>query len=156
MRRYNLASICHWVKLDTISHDNCRRSKVTLTNCERQTVMKEILLEEKRRLWNELREELFPAQDGLNAQYDIPMDVGDKGMIDLLADTGLAVTDILREKLTRMEEAERKLKEGSYGICEDCGEEIGEERLRVQPYAIRCVPCQEKVEGPSYPPGAKI
>jgi DnaK suppressor protein len=129
---------------------------VAKRNSERFSAMKEILLEEKRKLWNELRMELFPVQDKLNSQFDNPQDIGDQGMLDLLADTGLAVSDILRDKLSRMDAAERKLEEGSYGICEDCGVEIAEERLRVQPYAIRCVPCQEKSEGPSYPPGSKI
>jgi DnaK suppressor protein len=118
--------------------------------------MKEILLEEKRKLWGDLRMEIFREQEKLNTQFEIPQDTGDMGMIDLLADTGLAVSGILREKLSRMDVAERKLEEGSYGICEDCGEEIAVERLSVQPFAICCVKCQEKREGPSYPPGAKL
>jgi len=118
--------------------------------------MKEILLEEKRRLWNELRSDLFSDQDVLHTQFDIPQDVGDMSIMDVLGDTGLAVTDIHREKLSRMDAAERKLAEGSYGICDDCGEEIDVERLRVHPYAICCVKCQEKREGPSYPPGTKL
>jgi DnaK suppressor protein len=123
---------------------------------ERKSRIKQILLDEKRRLWNELRSDLFSGQDKLHTQFDIPQDVGDMSIIDVLADTGLAVTNIMREKLSRMDAAERKLAEGSYGICDDCGEEIDEERLHVQPYAICCVKCQEKREGPSYPPGAKM
>ncbi len=126
------------------------------THKERQTLMKEILLDEKRRLWADLRMEIFREQERLNTQFDIPQDTGDMGLIDLLADTGLAVSDILRQKLSRMDAAERKLEEGSYGICEDCGEEIAVGRLRVEPFAICCVKCQEKREGPSYPPGSKL
>ena len=126
------------------------------TNRERKLRLKEILLNEKRKLWNELRSDLFSGQNRLHTQFDIPQDVGDMSIIDLLADTGLAVTEINRQKLSRMDEAERKLADGSYGTCEDCGEEIDEERLKVQPYAICCVKCQERREGPSYPPGAKM
>ena len=32
---------------------------------------------------------------------------------------------------------------GMTGLCEDCGSEIGYERLRAQPFAVRCVGCQE-------------
>ncbi|KPJ52370.1 hypothetical protein AMJ39_08030 [candidate division TA06 bacterium DG_24] len=44
-------------------------------------------------------------------------------------------------------EALRKISTGNdYGKCEECGEEIGEERLEVIPYARFCVRCQEKHE----------
>jgi len=119
---------------------------------ERQERLREILREEKRRLWQELRSEIFRDQEKLHSEYDIPQDIGEQSMLDVLSDTGLAVADILRERLTRMEEAERKLEEGTFGMCEDCGVEIEEERLRVIPYAVRCVRCQERIEGPSYPP----
>ncbi len=119
---------------------------------ERQERLREILREEKRRLWQELRSEIFRDQEKLHAEYDIPRDLGEQSMLDVLSDTGLAVAEILRERLTRMEEAERKLEEGTFGLCEDCGVEIEEERLRVVPYAVRCVRCQERSEGPSYPP----
>lgn len=126
------------------------------TLSERHRKMKEILLAEKRRLWTELRGELFAGQDKLHTQFEIPQDVGDMSIMDVLADTGLAVTEILRKKLSGMDAAERKLAQGSYGICEDCGENIGEERLRVQPYAVCCVSCQQKREGPSHPPGTTM
>jgi len=47
----------------------------------------------------------------------------------------MAVADIRRQELTRMDEALGRLKEGRYGICVECGAEIAEERLRVAPYA---------------------
>ncbi len=119
---------------------------------DRQERLRNVLLEEKRRLWSELRGELFRNQEKLHNQFDIPQDIGDLSMLDVLSDTGIALADIMRERLTRMEEAEKKLADGTAGICEDCGEEIDEERLRVVPYAIRCVACQEKHEGSSFPP----
>jgi DnaK suppressor protein len=119
---------------------------------DRQERLRNLLLEEKRRLWSELRVELFRNQEKLHNQFDIPQDIGDLSMLDVLSDTGIALADIMRERLTRMEEVEKKLADGTAGICEDCGEEIEEERLHVVPYAIRCVACQEKHEGPSFPP----
>jgi len=47
----------------------------------------------------------------------------------------LAIDDVLR-----------KLDEGTYGICEECGEEISEKRLTVLPTATLCVCCQENKE----------
>ena len=34
-----------------------------------------------------------------------------------------------------------RIAEGTYGVCENCGEDIGEARLQVVPEATRCVNC---------------
>ncbi|GAB7027762.1 TraR/DksA family transcriptional regulator [Geotalea toluenoxydans] len=123
----------------------------------RDEELKEILMEKKRRLWNELRVELFEnlgAQS--NAQYENALDDGDRSLLDVIGDTGLSVADSRKEELSHLEEAERKLKEGSYGVCEDCGEEIPTERVKVVPDAIYCVSCQEKHEGPQFAPHATM
>ena len=36
-----------------------------------------------------------------------------------------------------------RIDDGTYGICERCGEDIGEARLKVVPEATRCVNCAE-------------
>ena len=36
-----------------------------------------------------------------------------------------------------------RIDEGTYGICERCGEDIGEARLKVVPEATRCVNCAD-------------
>ncbi len=43
--------------------------------------------------------------------------------------------------LVRIEMAERRLSEGDYGYCEECGEEIPDGRLAIDPMAERCVNC---------------
>jgi len=115
----------------------------------RQVRLKEMLLERKRKLWIELRNELFEKLGReYHTQFETAMDYEDQAFADLLEDTGLTIADIRREELTRMDEAMRKLDEGTYGICEDCGEEIEEGRLRVVPYALYCIKCQGRYEGP--------
>lgn len=115
----------------------------------RQAQLQDILLQEKRRLWNEVRVELFEQLGvDMNTQYDIPQDIGDRSVLDLLEDTGLAIADIRRGQLTQMEGALSRLKIGVFGLCEDCGVEIDEARLQVQPYAACCVVCQQRREGP--------
>lgn len=124
---------------------------------ERQERLLALLREKKQALWNELREELFrQTGEGLQPQYELPQDLGDRGLIDVLADTGLALAEIRQSELTRMEEAERKLREGTYGQCEECGREIDEERLALLPFAPCCVTCQTRREGPSSPPGVTL
>jgi DnaK suppressor protein len=120
------------------------------TDKERQGWLRELLLEEKRRLWSEVRAELFEQLgEELHTQYDLPRDIGDQGILDLLDDTGLAIVDIRRQQLTQLEEALSKLEAGRYGRCEDCGKKIDDARLRVAPYAACCVPCQAQREGPA-------
>jgi RNA polymerase-binding protein DksA len=50
------------------------------------------------------------------------------------------------EELRAIEAARERMATGSYGECIDCGEDIPLERLKVQPTASRCVPCQERHE----------
>jgi DnaK suppressor protein len=50
------------------------------------------------------------------------------------------------EELNQIEAALRRIEDGSYGQCVDCGVEIPSARLEVAPEAMRCIACQEKVE----------
>lgn len=122
-----------------------------------QLEFRNLLAEQKRRLWAELREDLF-TQIGqeLHSQYDIPQDIGEQSILDMLADQGLAVADIRRSQLTQLEEAQRRLEMGTYGTCEGCGEVIDLQRLRLVPFTAYCVECQKKQEGPSKGPGTTL
>lgn len=46
-----------------------------------------------------------------------------------------------RRDLTRIEAAHRRLRDGDYGYCEECGEEFPDARLAIDPMAERCVSC---------------
>lgn len=72
-------------------------------------------------------------------------------MADVATDTydrefslGLASNE--RELLYSLEEALKKIEEGSFGICEECDNSIAKTRLKALPYARLCVKCQEKKE----------
>jgi DnaK suppressor protein len=56
----------------------------------------------------------------------------------------------IRERESRLarkiKEALAKLEDGTYGICEECGKEISEGRLRARPVARFCIQCKEKQE----------
>ncbi len=43
-------------------------------------------------------------------------------------------------------EALKKVDNGSYGICADCEEPIGEKRLKALPWAKFCIHCQERAD----------
>ncbi|MDD9909332.1 MAG: TraR/DksA C4-type zinc finger protein [Ahrensia sp.] len=46
-----------------------------------------------------------------------------------------------KRDLLRIEAAENRLRDGEYGVCEDCGEIIPDGRLAIDPMAERCVTC---------------
>ena len=50
------------------------------------------------------------------------------------------------ESIRKIELALKRLDEGSYGCCEECGEEIIMERLKAIPFALLCRDCQEARE----------
>ncbi|MGD9504386.1 MAG: TraR/DksA family transcriptional regulator [Syntrophobacteraceae bacterium] len=39
-----------------------------------------------------------------------------------------------------------RIEDGEFGVCEECGDDIGVERLKVQPMATLCVGCKRKLE----------
>ena len=51
-----------------------------------------------------------------------------------------------QHELRELEAAQRRLDDGTYGICTDCGVEIGFERLHAEPEAARCIDCQRRHE----------
>ena len=58
----------------------------------------------------------------------------------------LAIIQTLEKKLVSIERAMRATEEGTYGICEVCGEAIDPGRLEVVPHATTCVKCQTRME----------
>jgi len=54
--------------------------------------------------------------------------------------------EALIQRLRVLAKAEEKVKEGTYGLCEVCGEPIPPARLRALPEAVLCVACAEAEE----------
>ncbi len=56
------------------------------------------------------------------------------------------ITTQQSKELGEIEYALAKIKDGSYGTCEMCEEQIGKDRLKVKPHAKYCIVCREIVE----------
>lgn len=72
-------------------------------------------------------------------------------MADVATDTydrefSLGLASNGREVLYELDDALKKIEEGSFGICEACHSLITRTRLKAVPYARLCVNCQEKKE----------
>lgn len=58
----------------------------------------------------------------------------------------LRVKDRERKLITKINEALGRIDDGTYGICEHCGEPIGEKRLEVRPVTTCCIECKKEAE----------
>jgi DnaK suppressor protein len=65
---------------------------------------------------------------------------------DIQEDIEFALIQMKSETLNKINDALARLEHGTYGYCFDCGEEIGEKRLRALPFAVRCKDCEEARE----------
>lgn len=107
--------------------------------------------EEIRKTLLDMREKLLtgisekPIPDALVTQSDIG-DIIDQAGDERDRELSLLLSVRDKEKLFAINEALEKLKEGTYGICEECGERIGTGRLKVMPLAKYDVSCQAKLE----------
>jgi RNA polymerase-binding transcription factor DksA len=105
------------------------------------------ILERRRQLAAELRGDADRARkEPYGELAGATHDTGDESVASLLADLGQAELSRDLAELRDLEAARLRLAGGSYGICTDCGAEIGAERLRANPAAARCVVCQTRYE----------
>jgi RNA polymerase-binding transcription factor DksA len=58
----------------------------------------------------------------------------------------LATREILVSRLKALSRAQEKAQEGTYGLCDICGEAIPQKRLRAVPAAAHCLGCAELLE----------
>jgi RNA polymerase-binding transcription factor len=85
---------------------------------------------------------------------DVRADAGQVGVVDevetsesdIQDEIEFALIQMKAETLHRINEALERLEEGTYGRCFECGEEIGPQRLRALPFAVRCKDCEEARE----------
>jgi RNA polymerase-binding transcription factor DksA len=115
-----------------------------LTN-EQLDALKKLLQKRERALRDDIQREVSLQEDYAQVASEAP-DPGDASFADLSVDLGnAAVTRDLTE-LRAVQTAYVRLENGSYGECIECGYAIPFERLKVQPIAERCAPCQNMYE----------
>jgi DnaK suppressor protein len=99
-------------------------------------------------LLGEVREEL--ENSGNQHRIDIlnsePGDSGDESLATSLVDLNLTTLDRHIQAIQDIESTVQRVKNGEYGVCIDCGDDIAFNRLHAYPTAKRCVVCQEKRE----------
>jgi RNA polymerase-binding transcription factor len=74
------------------------------------------------------------------------LDAVESAEADIQEDIEFALVQMKSETLNKINDALARLEHGNYGYCFDCGDEIGEKRLRALPFAVRCKDCEEARE----------
>jgi len=124
-----------------------KASGTPVSDKNRLKMLKQTLISKRDAIVNEAKKEIAKYASGEHRQLvDTALDDGDWAVVDISEDLNLLRLAAHRKMLVEIDEALRKIAEGSYGICEECGEEISEKRLSVLPAATLCVSCKENRE----------
>lgn len=110
---------------------------------------RQLLLAERERLLQELAtlgERLQQVEEIGLVEAANEDDYGDVASEAFEREKGFALETSVQGMLRMVEDALRKLDEGTYGVCERCGRPIGVERLRALPFASLCIRCKAEQE----------
>ncbi len=106
--------------------------------------LKNKLTEEKKELEGELNKIANKANGDYEAKFDDFGRTEDDNAEEVESYANkVGVTETLEKKLEAIEIALNKMEQGTYGICENCQEEIPLERLKAYPAAKNCIKCQQ-------------
>lgn len=100
----------------------------------------------------ELVNEAGRTAQGMGDERDGFPDPTDRGVLESDRNLMLRIRDRERKLISKIDEALARIGDGSFGLCEECGEPIMVERLKARPVTTLCIECkaaQEERERPS-------
>jgi DnaK suppressor protein len=86
------------------------------------------------------------VQDGRAADEESAQDIADKAANSYTKEFLFHQSNNDRQLLALVEEALARIREGTFGECVNCGNEVNPKRLDAVPWTRYCIACQEKVE----------
>ena len=96
------------------------------------------------------RQEILGESEGtlhdMQEESTLYPDPNDRAAMETEHITVLRIRDRERKLLGKIEEALERIEDGSFGSCEECGEDIGVERLKIRPVTTYCISCKEVQE----------
>ena len=112
---------------------------------------RKILLEEKEKILkqiNNLSEGTLNAsqRDSSGDLSGYSMHMADVGTDNFQRELALGLVSNEQQVLYGIDEALKRIEEGSYGKCGECGGRIKDSRLKALPFATMCISCKEKEE----------
>jgi len=111
--------------------------------------LKQQLLQERERLQREIAQldaELSESLEDSSEESPYDQHMAETAGITLDREIDLTLEENARASIAQIDRALQKLENGSYGLCDKCGQPIGEARLRIAPFATLCVECKRLEE----------
>ena len=116
-------------------------------NPEQTRKLQKVIEERRTALIAELQEDAERVRADRHDDLAGPAgDAGDESVATLIADLNHADVGRDLDELRALEAARARLRDGSYGVCVECGRDIAFERLQANPAAERDVECQRMYE----------
>jgi DnaK suppressor protein len=103
-------------------------------------------LERKRNALSSAIQESMDATRDADQRRDMFKDPYGSASLTHDDEVAAAVVERRARELDEVNRAIEDIDAGRYGVCRECGEPIGAARLKVLPFAIRCVACQASHE----------
>jgi DnaK suppressor protein len=85
-------------------------------------------------------------EDGRIADQDTAQDIADRAASSYTKEFLFSQSNNDRQLLAMVETALQRIREGAFGECVSCGNEINAKRLEAVPWTRYCIECQEKLE----------
>ena len=86
------------------------------------------------------------SRDLQNMGSPLLADINDQATLESERSFELRIRDRERKLIGKVHDALKKIHEGTYGICESCGESIGVKRLLARPVTSYCINCKSEME----------
>src|SRR5208283_4297771 len=109
---------------------------------ETQAIFKDLLLKRLDELYSEAEKTV--ARITYNEE-NFP-DPADRATVESDRNVVLNIRDRERKLAIKIREALKKIDEGDFGQCEQCGDDIGVGRLNARPVTTLCIVCKRKQE----------
>ncbi len=95
---------------------------------------------------NELLNTANKTVSGMTDQGQNFPDPTDRASMESDRNFELRIRDRERKLIAKIKEALERIEQGTFGICDECGEDISEERLTARPVTTLCIECKKKQE----------
>lgn len=103
--------------------------------------LKKVLLGQLKDLQADMNKEV----PSLGTNSPLP-DINDQASLESERSFELRIKDRERKLISKVHEALKKIEEGTYGVCESCGDNIAVKRLMARPVTTLCINCKSEME----------